>query len=110
MARCWADHSLVDKATELYTKSSADDKIRDSLKEILANTEGTHGKNKVLFKDVLKEEELAKYKERMYNIYKACDDETIDIKHFFIGVLKAMNILDDFFIRREKEKDDMRGM
>ena len=58
----------------------------------------------------LLEEELAKYKERMYNIYKACDDETIDIKHFFIGVLKAMGILDDFFIRREKEKDDMRGM
>lgn len=56
------------------------------------------------------EEELAKYKERMYNIYKACDDETINIKHFFIGVLKAMGILDDFFIRREKEKDDMRGM
>ena len=53
MAKCWADHTLIDRATELYTKSSADDKIRDSLKEILANTEGTHGKNKVLFKDIL---------------------------------------------------------
>ena len=55
----------------------------------------------------LLEEELAKYKERMYNIYKACDDETIDIKHYFIGVLKAIGILDDFFIRREKEKNEV---
>ena len=55
----------------------------------------------------LLEEELAKYKERMYNIYKACDDETIDIKHYFIGVLKAIGILDDFFVRREKEKNEV---
>lgn len=65
MASCWADHSLIDRATEIYTKSTADDKIRDSLKEILANTEGTHGKSKILFKDVLKEEELAKYADRL---------------------------------------------
>lgn len=65
MAKCWADHTLIDRATDLYTKSNATDKIRDSLKEIIANTEGTHGKTKVLFKDVLKEEELAKYADRL---------------------------------------------
>ena len=73
MSRCWADHTLIDRATELYTKSSADDKVRESLKEILANTEGTHGKNKVLFKDVLKEEELAKYADRLKELSTSKD-------------------------------------
>ncbi len=78
MARCWADHSLVDRATELYTKSTADDKIRDSLKEILGNTEGTHGKNKVLFKDFLKEEELAKYADKLKEL-SASKDKKLNI-------------------------------
>ena len=65
MASCWADHSLIDKATELYKKSNASDKIKDSLKEILGNTEGTHGKTKVLFKEALSEEELVKYADKL---------------------------------------------
>ncbi len=64
MASCWADHSLVDRATELYKKSSADDKIKDALKEILANTEGTHGKDPVLFRDALKGD-LDKYADKL---------------------------------------------
>ena len=55
MAKCWADNSLIDRATELYKSSKSEDKIKDALKEILGNTEGTHGKEKVLFKDALKE-------------------------------------------------------
>ena len=51
MAGCWADHSLIDKATSLYSKSNANDKIKDSLREILANIEGTHGKSNVIFKN-----------------------------------------------------------
>lgn len=64
MASCWADHSLVDRATELYKSSKSDDKIKDSLKEILANTEGTHGKKTVLFREVLKDD-LDKYAEKL---------------------------------------------
>lgn len=64
MAKCWADHSLVDRATELYKKSSADDKVKDSLKEILANTEGTHGKKSVLFKEALNGD-LERYAEKL---------------------------------------------
>lgn len=55
MAKCWADNSLIDRATELYKTSKSDDKVKDALKEILGNTEGTHGKTKVLFKDALKD-------------------------------------------------------
>lgn len=67
MASCWADHSLIDRATEIYTKSTADDKIKESIKEILGNIEGTHGNKKVLFKDknVLTEQELNKYTEKL---------------------------------------------
>ena len=64
MAGCWADHSLIDKASNLYIKSSADDKIKDALKEIVENIEGTHGKNKVIFKDALLSETEA-YAERL---------------------------------------------
>ena len=50
MTGCWGDSSFINRATELYTKSNSDDKVRDALKEILANVEGTHSKEKVLFK------------------------------------------------------------
>ena len=61
MSGCWADNELIDRATDIYKNSNAEDKVKDSLKEILANSEGTHGKEKVLFKDVLSETELEKY-------------------------------------------------
>ncbi len=54
MTKCWGDSALINRATELYTKSKSDDKVRDALKEILANIEGWHGKEKILFNDVLK--------------------------------------------------------
>ena len=56
LASCWADHSLIDKATEIYKNSNAKDKIKDSLTEILGNTEGVNGKDRVLFKDILKDD------------------------------------------------------
>lgn len=68
MAGCWADHSLIDKATSLYSKSNANDKIKDSFREILANIEGTHGgkpKPNVIFKEILSEEEIIKYADKL---------------------------------------------
>ena len=56
MASCWADHALIQRASEIYTKSNADDKVKDTLKEILAKTEGVHGKEKIVFGDVLKKD------------------------------------------------------
>ena len=65
MSNCWADSKLINSATEFYTNSNADDKVFDTLKQILGNTEGTHGKKKVLFRDVLKEEELTNYAKKL---------------------------------------------
>jgi len=73
MANCWADHSLIDKATELYNKSNANDKVREALKEIIGNTEGIHGKDKVLFKDILSEAELAKYADKLKELSTSQD-------------------------------------
>ena len=58
MASCWADHSLIDRAAETYTKSKSKDKIADTFFEIISNTKGSHGKKQVLFKNEFTEEEL----------------------------------------------------
>ncbi len=53
MAGCWADSSLINKASDFYLNSQADDKIKDALKEILGNIEGYHGNEKIVFKEVI---------------------------------------------------------
>ena len=68
MSGCWADNELIDRATDIYKNSNAEDKVRDSLKQLLANSEGAHGKEKVLFKDILSEAELEKYADELKNL------------------------------------------
>lgn len=65
MASCWADSNMIDKFSNIYTNSSADDKIQDSLKNILGNIEGYEGDKKLAFKDVLTEEELETFSRRL---------------------------------------------
>ena len=49
------------------------------------------------------EEKLAVYKKIMYNLFEACDDESIELKDYFKGVLKSMDLLDEFIEKRAKE-------
>ncbi len=65
MTGCWADSSLIQKATDIYSNSQADDKVKDSLKEILKGIEGTDGKTKVKFGEVLSEAELEEYANKL---------------------------------------------
>ncbi len=65
MTSCWADSSLIQKATDIYSNSQADDKVKDSLKEILKGIEGTDGKNKVKFGEALSEAELEEYANKL---------------------------------------------
>ncbi len=65
MSTCWADSSLIQKATDIYSKSQSDDKVKDSLKEILKGIEGTDGKNKVKFSEALSEAELETYAKQL---------------------------------------------
>ena len=76
MSRCWADSTLIDKAAEYYSQSSSEDKVKESLKNILGNIEGSEGKNhKVLFKDVLKDD-LDKYAQRLVDISRSNQDDS----------------------------------
>lgn len=58
MSRCWADSSLIDKASDYYKNAGADDKVKESLKNILGNIQGYEGKNSVKFNEVLTPEEI----------------------------------------------------
>jgi len=70
MSNCWADNDLIQRATDIYKLSKSDDKVKDSLKQLIANSEGTHGKNKVLFSEILSKNELNKYAEELKNLSK----------------------------------------
>ena len=58
MSRCWADSSLIDKASEYYKSAGSDDKVKESLKNILENIQGYEGKNFVKFNEALTPEEI----------------------------------------------------
>lgn len=66
LSSCWADNSLIQRASDIYKNSTANDKILDSLKEILGNIEGSEGKNPlVIFKNALTPEELEAYSKKL---------------------------------------------
>ena len=65
MSTCWADSSLIQKATDIYSASQSDDKVKDSLKEILKGIEGTDGNKKVKFGEALSEAEIEAYANRL---------------------------------------------
>lgn len=50
------------------------------------------------------EDKLALYEKMMYNVYRACDESPINIKHVLIEALRTLDLLDDFFRKRELEK------
>lgn len=65
MASCWADSNMINKFSDMYKKSTAEDKVRDSLKKILENIEGFEGDKEYAFKDILTKEEIEKYADRL---------------------------------------------
>lgn len=76
MSRCWADNSLIDKASEYYKNAGSADKIEESLKNILGNIEGFEGKNKILFKDALGESVINDYAKQLAELTRKQDAKT----------------------------------
>ena len=76
MSRCWADNSLIDKASEYYKNAGSADKIEESLKNILGNIEGFEGKNKILFKDALGESVINDYAKQLAELTRKQDTKT----------------------------------
>jgi hypothetical protein len=65
MYSCWADSTLIDKASEYYKESHSNDKIKDSLKNILGNVEGYNGSKNVVFRDEFSTAELENYAKKL---------------------------------------------
>lgn len=83
MSGCWADSTLIDKAEEYYKHANGEDKVKESLKQILGNIEGSEGKNhRVVFKDVLSEKELDKYAQSLTDLSKSSTDTKASKKAF----------------------------
>ena len=105
MAGCWADHTLIQRASELYTKSNADDKVKDSLKEILGNIEGVHGKEKVLFKDAnaLGEKEVAAIADKLKELSLKDGDIKKDIKKIAKEIAEKTHVFENVKVKGGKE-------
>lgn len=71
MSECWADSSMIDKAKTYYMEASSSDKVKESLRNIIADTEGFEGKNKLSFKDILSKEELDSYAEKLAELSRS---------------------------------------
>ena len=83
MSGCWADSSLIDKAEEYYKQANSEDKVKESLKRILGNIEGSEGKNhRVVFKDVLSEKELDNFSQRLSELSRSGKDSKTFKKEF----------------------------
>ncbi len=68
MASCWADSHMIDKMTSVYKASQSEDKVKDSIKNILSNIEGYEGNGHLAYKDVLSEEELEKFAQKLNDL------------------------------------------
>lgn len=75
MSRCWADSSLIDKASEYYKSAGSDDKVKESLKNILENIQGYEGKNFVKFNEALTPEEIEKYSKKLAELSRSGDTD-----------------------------------
>ena len=71
MSSCWADSSLIDKASEYYKNAGTDDKIKESLKNIISDTQGFESKKTILFKEALSPEDIDKYASELAEISRS---------------------------------------
>lgn len=71
MSDCWADSSLIDKASEYYKNAASDDKIKESLKNIISDIQGIESEKTVVFKDALSAEDIDKYSKELAEIARS---------------------------------------
>lgn len=105
MAQCWADHSLIDKLSETYTKSSSNDKIKDSLKEILSNIKGRKGKLEVNFGETLKSD-IAPFTDRLNELVLSNDKKlnlNKEIKKISKEIAEKTHVYENITIKGDKD-------
>lgn len=67
MSRSWAGVDMIQKAAEYYDKAQSKDRVEESLKKLIGNTEGYNGNTPVNFAEHLKED-LDKYAKQLAEI------------------------------------------
>ena len=65
LASCWADSNMLDKISNIYEKSTSEDKVKDTIKNVIENIEGTDGKDHKSFKDILTKNEIDDYAQKL---------------------------------------------
>ena len=101
MSRCWADSSLIDKASDYYKNAQSSDKVQESLKNILGNIEGFEGKNKIIFKDALSAEEIEKYSKELADLSRSTDGDRAlrkEIKKLSNKIVETIHVADNIKI------------
>ena len=71
MSDCWADSSLIDKASDYYKNAGSEDKIKESLKNIISDTQGFESKKTILFKEALSPVDIDKYASELAEISRS---------------------------------------
>lgn len=101
MSRCWADSSLIDKASDYYKNAQSSDKVQESLKNILGNLEGFEGKNKIIFKDALSAEEIEKYSKELADLSRSTNSDSAvrkEIKKLSNKIVEKIHVADNIKI------------
>ena len=108
MSRCWADSSLVDKAAEYYKKATSEDKVMESMKNILGNIEGYEGKKHVVFSksEALGEEAINSYAKKLAELTRSNESDRAirkQVKQLSNEIIDKVHVAENIKIGGEKE-------
>ena len=105
MSRCWADSTLVDKAAEYYKNASSEDKVKESLKNILGDIEGFDGDKKILFREKLGSD-LDFYGNKLTEITRSNSNDRAmrkEVKKLANEIVEKTHVAENIKIGGEKE-------
>lgn len=109
MASCWADSSLIKKASEIYSSTNAEDKVKETLKELISNISGHEGMGgkEILFNEKLSPEELDKFAEKLKELTtanKTNKEFRKEIKEISNEIVKKTHIFENIKVKGQGEQ------
>lgn len=110
MASCWADSNMINKIADIYSSSTATDKIKDSLKTILKNIEGYDGDRLISYgkNNVLTEEELDKFANKLKELTNKVKTEGQTNRAFRKDFEKSIKEITDDIVSKTKVYENVR--
>lgn len=104
LSSCWAEHSLINKITDIYSNSNANDKSKAVIEEILLNVEGVDGKDPVSLSKAIKEN-IDSYSERLNKLVKSNKKENIskETKKIAKEIADKAHIFENIKVKADKD-------